>query len=64
MGAVMANAARASTPESRERLHFAQGIQISLLTFAVAAVFHPSAYQFYFYYFCGLAVALRTQTAT
>jgi hypothetical protein len=30
------------------------------MAFAVEAVFHPVAYNFYFYYIAGLAVALRT----
>jgi len=38
----------------------AEGIEISLVGFAVAAFFHPAAYQFYFYYIAGLAVAART----
>jgi O-antigen ligase len=40
--------------------YLAEGIQISLLAFAVSALFHPAAYQFGFYYFAGLAVAART----
>jgi len=36
----------------------AEGIEISLLAFAIAALFHPIGYHFYFYYFAGLAVAL------
>lgn len=37
--------------------HIAQGLRVSLLAFAVAALFHPVAYHFYFYFFAGLAVA-------
>jgi O-antigen ligase len=37
----------------------AAGIQVSLATFFVAAMFHPIAYQFYFFTIGGLAVALR-----
>ena len=37
----------------------ASGVQIALVAFAVAAVFHPIAYQFYFFCVAGLAVALR-----
>jgi O-antigen ligase len=40
----------------------AAGIQVSLVTFFVAAMFHPIAYQFYFFTIAGLAVAL-TNTA-
>jgi O-antigen ligase len=38
----------------------AEGIWISLITFTVAAFFYPDAYQFYFYYIAGLAVAARS----
>ncbi|MGH9797808.1 MAG: O-antigen ligase family protein, partial [Candidatus Polarisedimenticolia bacterium] len=37
----------------------AEGIEISLLGFAVAGLFHPVAYSFYFYYIAGLALAAR-----
>jgi O-antigen ligase len=37
----------------------AAGIQVSLVTFFVAAMFHPIAYQFYFFTIAGLAVALN-----
>jgi len=33
-------------------------VQVSLVAFAVAAMFHPIAYQFYFFSIAGLAVAL------
>jgi len=39
--------------------HLAQGLQISLIGFAVGAMFHPVAYHFYFYYPAGLAVAVK-----
>ncbi len=39
--------------------HLAEAIEISLLTFAACVVFAPVAYQFYFYYFGGLALATR-----
>jgi len=45
----------------------AAGVQVSLVSFLVAAMFHPIAYQFYFFSVAGLAVALkntyRTETA-
>ncbi len=47
------------TPALRELFCLAEGIQISLAAFAVAALFHPVAYHFYFYYIAGLALALR-----
>jgi probable O-glycosylation ligase (exosortase A-associated) len=46
-------------PSLREVFYLAEGIQISLIAFAVAALFHPVAYLFYFYYIAGLAVALK-----
>jgi O-antigen ligase len=38
----------------------AAGIQVSLAAFFVAAMFHPIAYQFYFFTIAGLAVALKS----
>jgi O-antigen ligase len=49
----------ASIPALRELSYVAEGIQISLLAFAVAGMFHPGGYQFGFYYFAGLATATR-----
>jgi len=40
--------------------HLAEGLGVSLLGFIVAAFFYPDAYQFYFYYIAGLAVAARS----
>ncbi len=37
----------------------AEGLWISLATFAVSAVFYPASYEFFFYYLAGLAVAMR-----
>ena len=37
----------------------AAGVQVSLVAFLVAAMFHPIAYQFYFFSIAGLAVALK-----
>ena len=42
----------------------AAGIQISLVAFFVAAMFHPIAYQFYFFTIAGLAVALKNTCRT
>ncbi len=51
---------RASTePSLRDLSLLASGVQIALAAFAVAAFFHPIAYQFYFFCVAGLAVALR-----
>ena len=49
----------AGTPALRELFCIAEGIQISLAAFTVAALFHPVAYHFYFYYIAGLALALQ-----
>jgi probable O-glycosylation ligase (exosortase A-associated) len=46
-------------PELRDLSVLASGVQIALAAFAVAAFFHPIAYQFYFFCVAGLAVALR-----
>ncbi len=40
-----------------ELARLAEGIEVSLLAFAVAAFFYPIAYNIYFYYLAGLAVA-------
>jgi O-antigen ligase len=46
-------------PARRELFCLAEGLQMSLLAFAVAAMFQPVAYHFYFFYMGGLAVAAR-----
>jgi len=46
-------------PAQRDLVHLAAGVQVSLVAFAVAAMFHPIAYQFYFFSVAGLAVGLR-----
>jgi O-antigen ligase len=48
---------------STETAQLAEGVEISLVGFAVAAVFQPVAYQFYFFYIAGLAVAARIVAA-
>jgi probable O-glycosylation ligase (exosortase A-associated) len=48
-----------ANPELRHLAPLAAGIQISLVAFFVAAMFHPIAYQFYFFTIAGLAVALK-----
>lgn len=50
----------AGSPAHRDLAFLAAGVQVSLAAFAVAAMFHPIAYQFYFFSIAGLAVALRT----
>jgi hypothetical protein len=39
-------------------LYLSEAIRVSLLAFAVAAMFYPVAYEFFFYYIAGLAIAL------
>jgi O-antigen ligase len=43
---------------------FAAAAQIALVGFAVAAFFHPIAYQFYFFCVAGLAVAVKSVSRT
>jgi len=38
----------------------AEGVETSLIAFAVAAIFYPTAYHFYFYYVAGVALAITT----
>ena len=49
----------AREPAHRNLTLLAAGVQVSLVAFFVAAMFHPIAYQFYFFSIGGLAVALR-----
>jgi O-antigen ligase len=44
---------------SPELVFLAQGIEISLIAYATAAMFHPVSYQYYFYYIAGLAIGAR-----
>ena len=46
-------------PGARDLSILANGIRTSLLAFATAAFFSPVAYHFHFYYFAGLALAVR-----
>ena len=49
---------RALKPDRSSGLfHVAEGLRVSLIAFAVAALFHPVAYHFYFYIIAGLAIA-------
>jgi hypothetical protein len=43
--------------------YIAEGIRVSLIAFAVAAMFHPVGYHFNFYYMAGLALAARMISA-
>jgi hypothetical protein len=43
-------------PDLPDLVHLAAALRVSLLAFALAALFHPVGYEFYFYYLGGLAV--------
>jgi putative inorganic carbon (hco3(-)) transporter len=45
--------------DSPHLFHLAEGIEVGLAGFAVAAMFYPVAYHLYFYYLAGLAVAAK-----
>ena len=49
----------ATDPEAKRLRTLAEGIGVSLTGFAVAAMFYPDAYEFYFYYMAGLAMAAK-----
>jgi O-antigen ligase len=50
----------AGDPALRQLGYLAAGVQVALVAFGVSALFHPIAYQFYFFSVAGLAVALKT----
>ena len=50
----------AQTDETKELAYIAEGIHISLLAFAVSAMFYPVSYSPYFFYMAALALAART----
>jgi putative inorganic carbon (hco3(-)) transporter len=52
-------AAEVSVSDMKDLVHLADGIQISLLGFMVAAMFHPVVYHPYFYYIAALALAAQ-----
>jgi O-antigen ligase len=65
LGAVLRSTARveqeaAGDPAAEEVWRLAGALRVSLIAFSFAALFHPVAYQFYFYYMAGLALALKT----
>ncbi len=43
--------------EPRQLVLLAEALRVSLLAFAVSAMFYPVAYHFYFFFFAGLAIA-------
>jgi O-antigen ligase len=52
----------ASMPALRNLFLLNEGLEVSLIVFAVAGLFHPAAYHFYFYYIAGLALAAQCAT--
>jgi len=54
----------AGEPDQRDLFLLAEGLQTGLVAFAVAAVFHPVAYHYYFYYIAGLALGARAAAGT
>ena len=49
-----------AVPALRDLFLLAEGLQVSLVAFTVAALFHPVAYHLYFYYFAALALTVKT----
>jgi O-antigen ligase len=58
----MAQRSVAGLPKHRSIFLLAEGVEISLIVFATEGFFHPVAYNFYFYYIGGLALATRVVT--
>lgn len=54
----------ASVPALRDLFLLNEGVEVSLIVFAVVGLFHPVAYQFLFYYIAGLALGARSATNT
>jgi O-antigen ligase len=52
----------AHLPEHRDLFLLAEALEISLIVFALSGPFYPVAYNFYFYYIAGLALAARSVT--
>ncbi|HEY1266886.1 MAG TPA: O-antigen ligase family protein [Candidatus Binatia bacterium] len=50
---------RAADDGDTEMFYMGEAIQVSLIAFGVAAMFHPVAYSMYLFYFAGLAVAAK-----
>jgi len=52
----------ADVPEHRDLFFLTEALEISLIVFALSGPFYPVAYNFYFYYMGGLALAARRVT--
>ena len=57
-GAARVRARSAGLPALRDLSVLAEGIRITLIALAVAALFHPNAYEVYAYFAIALAVAV------
>ena len=49
-------------PEAGDLHYLMEGLLVSIASFSLSAFFYPDAYQFYFYYIAGLAIAAATIT--
>ena len=47
------------TTERQELIVLARAVEVSLIAFCIAALFHPVAYHFYLYFIGGFAMALK-----
>jgi O-antigen ligase len=52
----------AHVPAFRDLFLLAEAVKVSLVVFAISGPFYPVAYNFYFYYIAGLALAVRSVT--
>ncbi|HTM11123.1 MAG TPA: O-antigen ligase family protein [Verrucomicrobiae bacterium] len=50
---------RARQKNDRHLFYIGEAVQLSLIAFAISAMFHPVAYHIHFYYIAGFAVAAR-----
>ena len=53
-----AQRAAAGVPGLEDLFHYGVAVEVSLVAFAVAGMFHPVGYHFYFFIIAGLAVAI------
>jgi len=54
--------ALAQMPEQRDLFLLVEALEISLIVFLISGFFYPAAYNFYFYFMGGLALAARAVT--
>jgi O-antigen ligase len=51
------SANRTGTSDEDRTAYMVEALRVTLLAFALSAIFYPVSYNFYFYYFAGMAVA-------